>query len=58
MQPLGLRSNSLIEQPSDGGVYSEANIRKSELERLAEPLGLGARLELLRESNAPARKTA
>lgn len=37
MQPLGLRSNSLIEPPSDGGVYSEANIRNSELERLAEP---------------------
>jgi type IV secretion system T-DNA border endonuclease VirD2 len=37
MQPLGLRSNSLIEPPSDGGVYSEANIRKSELDRLAEP---------------------
>lgn len=37
MQPLGLRSNSLIEPPSDGGVYSEANIRKSELDRLSEP---------------------
>ena len=37
MQPLGLRSNSLIEQPSDGGVYSEVNIRKSELDRLGEP---------------------
>jgi type IV secretion system T-DNA border endonuclease VirD2 len=37
MQPLGLRSNTLIEPPSDGGVYSEANIRKGQLERLAEP---------------------
>lgn len=37
MQPLGLRSNSLSEIPSEGGVYSEANIQQSQLERLAEP---------------------
>lgn len=37
MQPLGLRSNSLSEGPSEGGVYSEANIQQSQLERLAEP---------------------
>ena len=37
MQPLGLRSNSLSEVPSEGGVYSEANIQQSQLERLAEP---------------------
>jgi type IV secretion system T-DNA border endonuclease VirD2 len=37
MQPLGLRSNSLSEVPSEGGVYSEANIQESQLERLAEP---------------------
>ena len=37
MQPLGLRSNSLSEAPSEGGVYSEANIQQSQLERLSEP---------------------
>ncbi|WP_375266934.1 relaxase/mobilization nuclease domain-containing protein [Planktotalea sp.] len=37
MQPLGLRSNSLSEDPSEGGVYSEANIQQSQLERLSEP---------------------
>ena len=37
MQPLGLRSNTLSEVPSEGGVYSEANIQESQLERLAEP---------------------
>ena len=37
MQPLGLRSNSLSEFPSEGGVYSEANIQQSQLERLVEP---------------------
>jgi len=37
MQPLGLRSNSLSEVPSEGGVYSEANIQQSQLERLSEP---------------------
>lgn len=37
MQPLGLRSNSLLEVPSEGGVYSEANIQQSQLERLSEP---------------------
>jgi len=37
MQPLGLRSNSLSEVPSEGGVYSEANIQQSQLERLVEP---------------------
>jgi type IV secretion system T-DNA border endonuclease VirD2 len=37
MQPLGLRSYSLSEVPSEGGVYSEANIQQSQLERLSEP---------------------
>lgn len=37
MQPLGLRSNSLSEGPSEGGVYSEANIQQSQLERLSDP---------------------
>ncbi|MFK7881438.1 relaxase/mobilization nuclease domain-containing protein [Roseobacter sp.] len=37
MQPLGLRSNTLSEAPSDGGIYSEANIQESQLDRLAEP---------------------
>ncbi|MEP3772092.1 MAG: relaxase/mobilization nuclease domain-containing protein [Sulfitobacter pontiacus] len=37
MQPLGLRSSTLSEAPSVGGVYSEANIQESQLERLAEP---------------------
>ncbi|MDD9723318.1 relaxase/mobilization nuclease domain-containing protein [Sulfitobacter sp. PR48] len=37
MQPLGLRSGSLSEAPSEGGIYSEANIDASQLERLAEP---------------------
>ena len=37
MQPLGLRSSTLSEAPSEGGVYSEANIHESQLERLTEP---------------------
>jgi len=37
MQPLGLRSSTLSETPSEGGVYSEANIQESQLERLTEP---------------------
>ncbi|MEM8572705.1 MAG: relaxase/mobilization nuclease domain-containing protein [Pseudomonadota bacterium] len=37
MQPLGLRSVTLTEKPSDGGVYSEANIDRDQLERLREP---------------------
>ncbi|KQB95661.1 endonuclease [Loktanella sp. 1ANDIMAR09] len=37
MQPLGLRSGSLSETPSKGGIYSEANIDASQRERLAEP---------------------
>ncbi|MEX5516886.1 relaxase/mobilization nuclease domain-containing protein [Pseudophaeobacter sp. 1A09344] len=37
MQPLGLRSSTLSETPSEGGVYSEANIQVSQLERLTEP---------------------
>ncbi|WP_249033959.1 relaxase/mobilization nuclease domain-containing protein [Planktotalea frisia] len=37
MQPFGLRSNSLSEVPSEGGVYSVANIQQSQLERLVEP---------------------
>ena len=37
MQPLGLRSVTLTEKPSVGGVYSEANIDRDQLERLQEP---------------------
>ncbi|AUJ65639.1 endonuclease (plasmid) [Aestuarium zhoushanense] len=37
MQPLGLRSSTLSEAPSEGGVYSEVNIQESQLERLTEP---------------------
>ena len=37
MQPLGLRSSTLSETPSDGGIYSEANIDNSQLARLATP---------------------
>ena len=37
MQPLGQRSVTLTEKPSDGGVYSEANIDRDQLERLQEP---------------------
>ncbi|MEM7711315.1 MAG: relaxase/mobilization nuclease domain-containing protein, partial [Pseudomonadota bacterium] len=34
MQPLGIRSQTLSEAPSEGGVYSEENINASRLERL------------------------
>jgi len=37
MQPLGLRSSTLSETPSEGGIYSEANIDASQRERLTEP---------------------
>ncbi|MFV1636661.1 MULTISPECIES: relaxase/mobilization nuclease domain-containing protein [Phaeobacter] len=37
MQPLGLRSSTLSESPSEGGIYSEANIDASQLARLATP---------------------
>ena len=37
MQPLGLRSSTLSETPSEGGIYSEANIDAKQLDRLAEP---------------------
>ncbi len=37
MQPLGLRSSTLSETPSERGIYSEANIDTSQRERLAEP---------------------
>jgi len=37
MQPLGLRSMTLTEKPSEGGVYSETNIDAAQLERLREP---------------------
>jgi len=37
MQPLGLRSVTLTEKPSDGGVYSEVNINRDQLERLQDP---------------------
>jgi type IV secretion system T-DNA border endonuclease VirD2 len=44
MQPLGLRSSTLSEAPSEGGIYSEANIETSQLERLDEP-GLRSRID-------------
>ena len=44
MQPLGLRSSTLSETPSEGGIYSEANIDTNQLERLAEP-DLRARID-------------
>jgi type IV secretion system T-DNA border endonuclease VirD2 len=37
MQPLGLRSGSLSDAPSEGGIYSEANIHTNQLARLATP---------------------
>lgn len=37
MQPLGLRSHTLSEAPSEGGVYSEVNIDREQLDRLQEP---------------------
>jgi len=37
MQPFGLRSITLTEKPSEGGVYSEANIEPHGLERLRDP---------------------
>ncbi|SEJ81722.1 T-DNA border endonuclease virD2 [Marinovum algicola] len=37
MQPLGLRSGTLTERPSEGGVYSEQNIDASQLDRLRDP---------------------
>ncbi|MCG3269581.1 relaxase/mobilization nuclease domain-containing protein [Yoonia sp. I 8.24] len=37
MQPLGLRSVTLTERPSDGGVYSEDNIEREQLDRLHDP---------------------
>ena len=37
MQPLGLRSVTLSERPSEGGVYSEVNIDRDRLDSLREP---------------------
>ncbi len=37
MQPLGLRSVTLTERPSEGGVYSEENIERQQLDRLQDP---------------------
>ncbi|RKF12316.1 endonuclease [Roseovarius spongiae] len=37
MQPLGLRSVTLTERPSEDGVYSEVNIDRDQLDRLQEP---------------------
>lgn len=37
MQPLGTRSQSLLEKPSADGVYSEANINREALGQLREP---------------------
>ena len=37
MQPLGLRSQTLSDAPSEGGVYSETNINRDQLDRLLDP---------------------
>ena len=37
MQPLGLRSVTLTERPSEGGVYSADNIEREQLDRLQDP---------------------
>ena len=37
MQPLGLRSVTLTERPSVGGVYSADNIERDQLDRLQDP---------------------
>jgi len=37
MQPLGLRSVTLTEKPSEGGVYSETNIDAARLDGLRDP---------------------
>ena len=37
MQPLGLRSVTLTERPSEGGVSSEDNIEREQLDRLQDP---------------------
>ena len=37
MQPLGVRSATLTEKPSDTGVYSEANINKELVAKMKEP---------------------
>ena len=37
MQPLGVRSSTLTEKPSDTGVYSEANINKELVAKMKEP---------------------
>ena len=37
MQPLGLRSVTLTERPSEGGVYSEDNIERDRLDCLQDP---------------------
>lgn len=36
-QPLGVRSQTLLDRPSDGGVYSETNINSEATERLRDP---------------------
>lgn len=37
MQPLGVRSQTLLQKPSDGGVYSEGNINKGMVAQAREP---------------------
>ena len=37
MQPLGVRSATLTQAPSEGGVYSDANINRDLTERMREP---------------------
>lgn len=37
MQPLGVRSSTLMQAPSEGGVYSQGNINSALTERMREP---------------------
>lgn len=37
LQPIGVRSQSLVDAPSRDGVYSETNINRDALDRLREP---------------------
>lgn len=37
MQPLGVRSQTLLQKPSDGGVYSETNINREMVAQAREP---------------------
>lgn len=37
MQPLGTRSHTLSEPPTEGGIYTEDNVNRDALDRLREP---------------------